>query len=199
MTIMQHRHLLPNEIDLVLDGEVGFGVAPLLAHLDECPVCRARLAAARVVVDALEGLPHFAPPLRFADKVMADVQVLEPWHVAVLDAFRRFLPQSGSLRVVTAVTASVVAAVISLSAVWLAFRADAAIYALELVAGRARAALASGAAAVAGQLFGQPGVEAIRSGAVDSLLLVAGLVIVAVGGAAFGFRSLTTASRRVRE
>ena len=76
---MQQRHLLPNELDLLLDGEVGFGVAPLRVHAADCPACRARLADARVVVDALEGLPHFAPTARFTDQVMAQVQVIEPW------------------------------------------------------------------------------------------------------------------------
>ena len=40
---MQHRHLHPNEIDLLLDGEVGFGVAPLRAHVEGCAECRAKL------------------------------------------------------------------------------------------------------------------------------------------------------------
>ena len=52
---MQHRHLLPNEIDLLLDGEVGFGVAPLRAHVDGCEDCQARLARSRKVVDAPRG------------------------------------------------------------------------------------------------------------------------------------------------
>ncbi|HVT40589.1 MAG TPA: hypothetical protein VHE78_16215, partial [Gemmatimonadaceae bacterium] len=67
---MQHRHLLPNEIDLLLDGEVGFGVSPLRAHADDCEPCRARLADARLVVEALERLPHFAPSMRFANQVL---------------------------------------------------------------------------------------------------------------------------------
>ena len=55
---MQHRHLLPNEIDLLLDGEVGFGVAPLQAHVAACEDCQARLARSRKVVHALEDLPR---------------------------------------------------------------------------------------------------------------------------------------------
>ena len=81
---MQHRHLLPNEIDLLLDGEVGFGVAPLRAHVDDCASCRGRLAEARVVSDALDNLPRFAPAPAFTNRVMAHVQVVEPWHVALL-------------------------------------------------------------------------------------------------------------------
>ena len=40
--IVNHRHLLPNEIDLLVDGEAGFGVAPLRAHVAECDECRAQ-------------------------------------------------------------------------------------------------------------------------------------------------------------
>ena len=89
---MNHRHLLPNEIDLLLDGEVGFGVSPLRAHVDECEDCQARLTRSRRVVDVLEDLQHFAPTPRFADRVMAQVQIVEPWHVSAVDTARRFVP-----------------------------------------------------------------------------------------------------------
>ena len=135
---MQHRHLLPNEIDLLLDGEVGFGVAPLRAHLDECSECVARLAVARVVVDALEDLPHFAPKARFADRVMAHVQVIEPWYVPALDAGRRLVPRSRPVRAITLATASVVATAGSAAAVWLALHADAVLYAVGLVTDKVR-------------------------------------------------------------
>ena len=42
---MNHRHLLPAEIDLLLDEEVGFGVSPLRAHVQACADCRARQSA----------------------------------------------------------------------------------------------------------------------------------------------------------
>ena len=34
---MQHRHLLPNEIDLLVDGDTGFGVQPLREHVAAPP------------------------------------------------------------------------------------------------------------------------------------------------------------------
>jgi hypothetical protein len=196
---MQHRHLLPNEIDLLLDGEVGFGVAPLRAHVDDCAECQARLTNARVVVDALEDLPHFAPKLRFADRVMAQVQVIEPWYAPALDAARRLVPQSVPVRVLTVATASVAATMLSAGAAWLALRADAVLYVLGLVTDKARAAVMSGAGALVGDTLGQPGLDALRSGSLTGLAAAAGLVLVAVGGATFGFRVLASASRRVRE
>src|ERR687889_1519171 len=106
---MNHRHLLPNEIDLLVDGEAGFGVAPLRAHILECADCRERVDDARVVVDALERLPHFAPDSRLADRVMAQVPVFVPAHVAARDSVRRWLPQSSAARVAALATASTVA------------------------------------------------------------------------------------------
>ena len=38
---LHHRHLRPDEIDLLLDGEDGFGVAPLRAHVESCSSCQA--------------------------------------------------------------------------------------------------------------------------------------------------------------
>ena len=99
---MQHRHLLPDEIDQLLDGETGFGIAPLEAHVRECEQCRAELEAERQVVAAVEELPRLAPSPLFADHVVAQVNVYEPWDVAVRDAaagwVQRFVPQSRPLR-----------------------------------------------------------------------------------------------------
>src|SRR3954454_20962096 len=99
---MNHRHLLPNEIDLLVDGEAGFGVAPLRAHIDECAECRAQFEDARIVVDALEALPHFAPDSRLADRVMSQVPVFVPAHVAARDSVSRWVPQAGPARAAAA-------------------------------------------------------------------------------------------------
>src|SRR5258708_1997128 len=106
---MNHRHLLPNEIDLLLDGEVGFGVSPLRAHVDECADCQARLAGSRRVVDVLEDLQHFAPSPRFSDRVMAQVQIIEPWHVAMTEMAQRFVPRSAPVKTLMMATASAMA------------------------------------------------------------------------------------------
>ncbi len=97
---MDHRHLLPDEIDLLLDNEEGFGVQPLRAHVRGCAECRAELEDARAVVAELEHLPHLVPSRLFADRVMANVQVFEPWHVAALDTARRWVPRSRPARVI---------------------------------------------------------------------------------------------------
>jgi hypothetical protein len=195
---MHERHLLPNEIDLLLDGEVGFGVSPLREHVDQCVACRTRLADARVVVEALERLPHFAPTVRFSDRVLAEVQIIEPWYVALAETARRFTPRSTAMRVVMASTATVVATVISLSSVWLLLHADAALYAYNLIAGRARAALVNGAGSIVGDALTTTGLDATRLGGMTGLALAGGLLVAAIAGATVGFRALATASRRAR-
>src|SRR6476659_9853658 len=100
---MNHRHLLPNEIDLLVDGDAGFGVAPLRAHIDECAECRGQVEDARIVVDALEALPHFAPDSRLADRVMAQVPVFVPAHVAARGSVARWTPHTANARVVATV------------------------------------------------------------------------------------------------
>ena len=83
---MKHRHLLPDEIDQLLDDELGFGMAPLKAHLSECDDCRGRYEDARAVTDLIDKLPHHVPSHRFAENVMSQVEVFVPWHVTALDS-----------------------------------------------------------------------------------------------------------------
>jgi hypothetical protein len=170
----------------------------LRAHIDECGACAAQLAEARKVCDALEALPHFAPTPRFAEKVMAQVQVVEPWHVAALETVQRLLPRSRPVRLVMAATAAFAATSLSAGAVWLAFRADAALYFFNILADRARAALVNGVGAFIGETFGPAALDAIRSGGFAGIAAGAAVMLAAVGGATLGFRALATASRNRR-
>jgi hypothetical protein len=193
---VNHRHLLPNEIDLLVDGEAGFGVAPLRAHVAECDECRARLDDARIVVDALEALPHFAPDARFADRVMARVPVFVPAHVAARDSVTRWLPQSKPARAAAAVLGTSIAGLLTVAMVWLATRGDAAIFATSLFADRVQTLVMGTARDVALSLLGDSAVAAIQaSGMLGVTLLVVGFVGTAVG-TILGLRRLATASSR---
>jgi len=196
---MQHRHLLPNEIDLLLDSEVGFGLAPLRAHVDTCSECRRHLDDARVVVDALDALPRFAPAPSFAPRIMAGVQVVEPWHVALVATAKRLAPRSAPMRAVMAVSAGVLALGISSAAVWLSFRTDVAVYLGGLVNERLRAVLVTGLTDAVRGLFGDGALAAFSSQGSNALLLGAVVLVAAGASAAFGLRALATASRRARE
>ena len=194
---MEHRHLLPDEIDQLLDGEAGFGVAPLQAHVDACPACRAELAEARQVVSALERLPHLAPFPLVADRVMAQVQVFEPWHVTALDSIKRWVPASRSARLVGIGATSVFALLISVAAVWTAVRLDAFLFFFDLAGQRARAALFDAVGSAIANTFGDAAVDALRTGGMPAVVGITGFLALVVL-AAVGLRAVLATARRRR-
>jgi hypothetical protein len=194
---VNHRHLLPDEIDQLLDDEVGFGVAPLKAHLAECDDCRARLNEARAVTDLIEQLPRLAPSHRFSERVMAQVPVFVPWHVAARDWITESLPAAGASRQVAIAAAGVMATVLALVTVAVATQADVIFFAANVVLDRVRGVAVSGAGSLVVNLFGEATFNAVaRYGTMGFALAGAGLVL----GSAAAFASLralaTTASRR---
>jgi hypothetical protein len=194
---MNHRHLLPNEIDLLVDGEAGFGVAPLRDHIEECPDCRLRYEDARFVVDALESLPHFAPDSRLADRVMARVPVFVPAHVAARDSVSQWLPKPGPARAAAAAVFAFTAGMLTLAMVWLATQGDAAVFMTGLLGDRVRTAVLGAARDVALAVLGETALTALQTtGAIGVSLLLAGFLLAAVGTFA-GIRRLATAGRQV--
>jgi hypothetical protein len=193
---MNHRHLLPNEIDLLVDGEAGFGVAPLRAHLLECEECTERFDDARFVAEALESLPHFAPDARLAQRVMAQVPVFVPAHVAARDSVTRWLPQSSTARIAAGVVGTSVAGMLTLALVWLATRGDAVLFITGLLGDRLRGAVADAARDLAVALLGPSAIAALEStGPLGTSLLLLGFVL-AASGTLVGIRRLATASAR---
>ena len=194
---MNHRHLLPNEIDLLVDGEAGFGVAPLRDHIDECSDCRLRYEDARFVVDALESLPHFAPDSRLADRVMAQVPVFVPAHVAARDSVARWMPKPGPARAAAVAVFASAAGLLTLAMVWLATQGEAAVFITGLLGDRVRTAVLGAARDVALTVLGESALAALQTtGAIGVSLLLAGFLLAAVGTVA-GIRRLATASRHV--
>ena len=193
---MNHRHLLPNEIDLLVDGEAGFGVAPLRAHLDECDDCRLQVEDARIVVDALESLSHFAPDSRLADRVMSQVPVFVPAHVAARDSVTRWLPQAGAARAAAVAIFASAAGALTLAMVWLATQGDAAVFVTGLLGDRLRGMVVGAARDLAVSLLGESALAALQAtGAIGVSLLLAGFVLTAFGTVA-GIRRLAAAGRR---
>ena len=189
---MNHRHLLPNEIDLLVDGEAGFGVALLREHIDECGSCRERLDDARVVVDAIESLPHFYPDSRLADRVMLRVPVFVPAHIAARDSVARWLPRAGPARMAAAAIFTSAAGLLSLSLIWLAAQGDAAVFVTELLGDRLRGMVVGAATDLVLSLLGESGLGAIQNAGVMGVsLLLAGFLLSAIGTVA-GIRRLAT-------
>jgi hypothetical protein len=188
---MQHRHLLPQELDLLVDGDVGFGVTPLRAHVESCDECRERLDALRAVAIQLDALPHFTPRLNFADRVMHEVQVIEPWHVALTASARRLVPQSTGMRVLAAAGAGLAATTISGSALWLAFRADLLGWSSGAAIGTAGAGAWAGLQSFASELI---------STRTDLGVMALGAAVLTVSsvGAVLAFRGLAAVARANR-
>ena len=193
---MQHRHLLSNEIDLLVDGDAGSDTASLLAHVEECDDCRARLDEARVVASAFERVPHFAPRAGFTDRVLGRVQIVEPWHVAALASVRRVLPESRSLRLLTVVGASAVSVFTAVSAIGIALSADVTFGAATVLAGRWRDLLVWGGNETLATLFGAGAAAVLSANGALAMAAAFGAFLAAVAGAALGFRAMVTASRR---
>lgn len=195
---MEHRHLLPDEFDLLLDGELGFGVTPLRAHVRRCAECRAELEAQRAVVTELERIPHLAPSAAFADRVMLNVQVFEPPHVAAAETARRWLPASRGARLLAGAVAACVAFVLSAGALWGVAQLNRAL-ALSAPAGEhLQAWLWRALGGLAASALGRPAAEALaQSGpAAVAMAFVALLAVIAV--AAAGLRAVALSARRRR-
>jgi len=195
---VDHRHLLPNEIDLLLDGEVGFGVTPLKAHVRQCPQCRAELEEARAVATELDALPHLAPSPLFAERVMAKVQVFEPAHVAATNTARRWLPESRPARVLAGAMAASAAVVLSIGALWIGANLDSLIFLSDLAAERGRGALATAIGRLLAATFGEPAVDALAARGALGLAIALTALIATIVAAALGLRAVAGASRRRR-
>jgi hypothetical protein len=192
---VNHRHLLPNEIDLLLDDEVGFGVAPLRDHVRECVDCRARLDEARVIADALADLPHLAPSFNLANRVMAQVPVFVPWHVAARDAVTRYLPHSRPGRIAAAAAAGSVGAVLSAACVWLATRDDLVALVAGIAGDRIRAAASGSMNAAFVSLLGPDALAQLQHNGLSGVWLAAGGFLLAAAASALGLRAIAASTR----
>jgi hypothetical protein len=195
---MNHRHLLPDEIDLLLDDEVGFGVAPLKAHLQECADCRERVAEAQFVVDALEDLPHFAPSHAFSNRVMAQVPVFVPWYVSLRDTIQQWLPRSQAGRVAVAALATSAASILTIAILWIGSQADVVALASGAAGDQVQGLVLNVGRNVLSSVFGDQMFGIIqRTGTIGITAALLGLATAAAGSVA-GLRALAAISSRRR-
>ena len=195
---MNHRHLLPDEIDLLLDDEVGFGVAPLKAHIRDCAQCKAQVDEARFIVDALEDAPHFAPSHTFTDRILAQVPIFVPWHVTARDTVVRWLPQSRSARVAVAALATSAASIVTVFILWIATPTDVVALATGVAGDQVRGLVYDAGRQVLSTVFGEQFFAIIqRTGTFGIAAALLGLVA-AAGGSVAGLRALAAASSRRR-
>lgn len=195
---MQERHLRPDEIELLLDGEEGFGVAPLRAHVRQCASCDAELDKARELMVALDTLPDFAPSTNFADRVMSQVQVFEPWHAAAMNTAQQFVPATHGARVAAGAGVAVSAGLITAVGTWAVARADMALLMTQMGLERVREQFSAATSDLVSTVLGQPGLAALQNSTPEMLALIMGGFVAVAGLGVVGLRSLATVSRRAR-
>ena len=195
---MTDRHLRPDEFELLLDGEEGFGVTPLKAHVKLCVACQTELEQARALMHALDSLPDFAPSAAFADRVMSQVQVFEPWHAAALATVQQFVPKSRPARVFAGVGAALSAGIITAGATWALARADIALFLAQIGLDRFREQVAAAASDIVSTILGQPGLDAVRTGSPEMTAVAVGGFVAVVGIGVVGLRALATSPLRSR-
>jgi hypothetical protein len=191
-----NRHLLPNEIDLLVDGDVGFGVAPLRAHVRQCAECRAEVDEALVVVNALEEIPHISPSSLFADRVMSQVQVFQPWHVAARDSVRRLVPRSLPARIAAGAIGAVAGSVLGLISLWIGSRLDVLTFLSGAAVQRGREVAAVVAEGLVGAAFGPVALGVFRAMGTAGLVVSTIALLIAATAAVYGVRRLAVASSR---
>src|SRR5699024_8004336 len=122
----------------------------------------------------------FNPSASFSDRVMAQVQVFEPWHVTALDTAKRWIPASKPARALALATTSVFALTVSVLAVWAAVRLDAFVFFFELMSQRVRVALLDAVGGAIANTFGAAAVDALRGGGLTAALGVTGFLALVV-------------------
>ena len=192
---MHHRHLLPNEIDLLLDEDSGFGVQPLREHVRGCPDCRARLSEAQEVVASLNEIPLFAPRVGLADRVMGQVPVFVPWHVAARDALLRWTPATPTARALAAALIAVIGSLVTGLTLWIATRGEILALFTGLVGERARSTVTDAAGDVVVALFGPQVIGAVQQVGPLGIALAAGGFVIASLATVLGLRLIAASSR----
>lgn len=191
---LQSRHLRPDEIDLLLDGEDGFGVAPLWVHVNSCAECQAQLSRAQELMLALDTLPDFAPSTAFSDRVMNQVHVFEPWYAALAHSALSIVPTSKLGRLAAGVGIAVAAGVGTAAATWALARADMALLLTQLGLEQFRTQLGAAVSDLARTVVGQQGFDQLSRSSPETIALVMGGFVAAAGIGVVGIRALVTPS-----
>ncbi len=184
------RHLLPEEIEQLVDGDAGAEIVPLEAHVRGCSRCQAELDEERRIIEAVEHASPLDPSPLFAIHVMAQIHVRVPWRVSVRDGIERWVerltPRSRPMRLLAGAGALAVASILSAGCVWLLTHLNAALFVARLVATRLRSSAVVVGHGVATTLLGGVGLQAV-------LVALVGVVVATVI-----LRSVVAAARRQR-
>jgi len=197
---MDHRHLTPEEIDLLVDAQAGyaFGSGTNADSVGDCVQCRARLDDAAALVNLLDTLPRLAPPHTFGDRVMGRVPVFVPWWVSLGDSVKPWIPASQPARIGLGVLATAAASVVSVVFLWVMTQTDVLTLASGAAGNRVQELFDQGTQALIAAVFGDGALGLIQQAGPVGLTLALTGIVVAGSLAVLGLRGLATASSRRR-
>jgi hypothetical protein len=130
---------------------------------------------------------------------MSQVQVFEPWYVAVGNTVARLIPRSRPARVLAGATAMVMAITLTLASVWVATPADAVVFLATVALERVRAAGLDAVGALVSATLGDAGTAALPLAGSGGLTVAIATLLLTVLAAAIGIRQLAVVSRRRRK
>lgn len=146
----------------------------------------------------LDTLPDFAPSPQFADKLMSQVQVFEPWHAAALHTAQQFVPATKPARIAASIGAVISAGVLTAAGTWAVARADMAIFMTQIGLESFRNQLVAATTDLTNTVLGPSGVSTLQTSSPEMLALFMGGFVAVSGLGVVGLRALASASRRPR-
>jgi hypothetical protein len=192
---MTDTHLDSADIELLLDDEHAPAAQPLAAHAARCDQCRTAVEEARFVAEMLTTAPHLKPTRDFSERVMGNVTVSSPWHVAVGQSVRAAVPEQGVARTGLVAGGVLAGIVTTAGAVWVALRADQATMVGSMLLERAQATGLRVANGVAGTVFGPTAVELLQKHGLLAVLVAVPAFLATAGVALAGFHALGAQAR----
>jgi hypothetical protein len=171
------EHLTPEELD---DWTAGALIAPRQQHLHACAACRELADRERLLVMALERLPLFNPPPRFAQRIMAEVELpvtslvgaYRQWH-------RRIFAQPVSTGVAAGI-ATILGGSLAASVAWAAGNQDVITGASHLAWTEGQQTFWMATSLVSQFLAQQPWYDSIRSALTPTRLALLGSGVIAL-------------------
>jgi hypothetical protein len=135
-------------------------------------------------MSTIESLPHLSPSPVFAEKVMARVNVFEPWHVAAGNTIRALVPRHRPVRIALGVAALTSCFTLTTMALWIASRFDSAM----LLAGMVYESASAAALGALTAIVGPRAVETLQAGGTPMVLTLASVMAVAAIASIIGIR-----------
>jgi len=88
-------HPTAERLEALIEGTLDPGEAVVVeSHVLGCAQCETEAEELRALFDALGRMGHFSPSHGFADRVMLQVRLPDPWYVRAGQALQTFIPRT---------------------------------------------------------------------------------------------------------